>query len=73
MHLFDHTSHNYIQAVSEDLGMNFVKGFSAQFNDLVRSRERKNLLLFAEDYFRTIRNRIPVEREFPEVIESRAL
>ena len=67
MHLFDHTSHNYIQAISEDLGMRFITGYSAQFNDLMLKEERKHLLLFAENFFMGVQNGKPVPREFPEI------
>ena len=33
-HIYDHTAHNYIHAISEDLGMKYVEGFSAEMYDL---------------------------------------
>ena len=67
MHLFDHTSHNYIHSISEDLGLKYVEGFSAQFNDLINLNSRRNLLLFAENLFKTAENRVPVAPQYPRI------
>jgi len=74
-HFYDHTAHNYIQAVCEDLEMRYVDGFSAEFNDLLRPDERIQLLNFAERFFRYIEKKEPtskafmsVSREMPEYV-----
>jgi multimeric flavodoxin WrbA len=67
MHLFDHTSHNYIRGISEDLGMKYLTGYSAMFRDLTVRRERNNLLGFADDFFNHIEKGIPVAREYDPV------
>ncbi len=67
MHFFDHTSLNYIHAISEDLGMSFVTPFSVMFNQLTEFRTRKNPPLFAEDFFNHVRNKIPTPREYTPV------
>lgn len=61
---FDHVAHSYIQAVSEDLGMRHVRGFSAEMQDLLKPDSRENLDNFAERFFRTAAEGRPVERVF---------
>ncbi len=51
---FDHTAHNYIQAVSEDWQMHYWGGFSAEMYDLLKESERQRLLRFAEDFLAAI-------------------
>lgn len=72
-HFYDHTAHNYLHAVSEDLGMRYVDGYSAEFNDLLWPDERKQIEGFTELYFRHIEKQAPackafmsVTREMPE-------
>lgn len=51
IHVFDHTAHNYIHAVCDDLGMRYVGSFSADYKDLERAEERERLRLFAANFF----------------------
>ncbi len=67
MHLFDHTSLAYIHGISEDLGMRYVPGYSAQFNDLMEEEQRRQLLLFAEEFFATVGRKLPAESVYPPV------
>jgi multimeric flavodoxin WrbA len=67
MHLFDHTSLAYIHGISEDLGMSYVPGYSAQFTDLTEEEGRRQLLLFADDFIRTAEKKLPVEAVYPRV------
>src|SRR5664279_5729189 len=36
IHFFDHTAHNYIHAICDDLGMRFVESFSPDMVDLLK-------------------------------------
>ncbi len=65
MHLFDHTSLAYIHGISEDLGMSYVPAFSAQFTDLTEEEGRRQLLLFADDFIRTVEKKLAVEAVYP--------
>jgi multimeric flavodoxin WrbA len=56
-HFFDHTAHNYIHSVCEDLGMNYVGSYSADTYDLLKAEERKNFIQFATSFFKIIENR----------------
>jgi multimeric flavodoxin WrbA len=70
MHLFDHTSHAYIHGISEDLGMRYVPGWSAQFNELMEEEPRRQIVLFAEDFLKTVEKKKATERVY-EPVKSR--
>ena len=50
---YDHTAHNYIRAVCEDLGMRYVDGISFYMLDFMKEEKRKDLLIFFDNLFRT--------------------
>jgi multimeric flavodoxin WrbA len=68
IHFFDHTAHNYIHGISEDLGMNFVRSFSAEMNDLMLLQERKNLVTFAVGFIDSIQRKDTSARVFPKLV-----
>ena len=70
IHFYDHIAHNYINAISDDLDMKFAGGFSAAMYDLLKEKERKRLLLFAEHLFDAIENNIPMSKNFRPLIHS---
>src|SRR5271157_3875829 len=51
IHFYDHTAHNYINAICDDLDMKYVGFFSANMPDLLEEKKRKELTLFAEHFF----------------------
>lgn len=64
IHFFDHTAHNYINAICDDLGMNYVGHFSPDMYDLLKREERARLLLFANNFINTIENQWPTSKNF---------
>ncbi len=64
IHFFDHTAHNYMHAVCDDLRMNYIGSFSADMNDLNKKNERERLLQFADGFFEAARNKITVSRAY---------
>jgi multimeric flavodoxin WrbA len=64
IHFFDHTAHNYIRAICDDLDMKFAGSFSAGMYDLLREKERKELITFAENFFQAIETQIPTIKSF---------
>ncbi|MBN2733574.1 MAG: NAD(P)H-dependent oxidoreductase [Methanomicrobiaceae archaeon] len=48
IHFFDHTAHNYIHAISDDLNMKYTGFFSAKMDDLLNEEGRRNLISFWE-------------------------
>ena len=59
---FDHTAHNYIHAVCEDLGMRFFGSYSAAMYDLLEEAERRRLALFGRHFFEAIETEAPTPR-----------
>lgn len=51
---YDHTAHNYIREICDDLGMPFCGGYSAESSDLFKKDEREKL----EQFFRMITGRV---------------
>lgn len=70
IHFFDHTAHNYINAISDDLNMNFVGGFSAEMRDLFKSEKRLMLLKFAERFLETVKNKTATIRNFQSITKQ---
>lgn len=57
VHFYDHTAHNYMNAICDDLGMQYAGSYSAEMYDLMKDRERERLMLFAEDFFSAVENK----------------
>jgi len=69
IHFFDHTAHNYIHAICDDLKMKFVGSFSADMGDLGKEVERERLGLFAGNFFEIIENKTPTSKRYMPVIQ----
>ncbi len=65
IHFFDHTAHNYVHALCDDLGMRYLGGYSAGMYDLLSSKERKRFLLFAENFQEAVRRGAPTAIAYP--------
>ena len=48
---YDHLAHYYIHAISEDFGMHYLRGFSAEMMELLKKDERKRFRQFAMQFF----------------------
>ena len=62
IHFFDHTAHEYLHAVCDDLGMRYWGSFSAEMYDLLEEAERDRLRLFAEAFLDAVEKQVPVPR-----------
>lgn len=67
IHFFDHTAHNYMHAICDDLEMKYTGFFSAEMQDLTKEEGRKKLVLFAKDLFNHIENKLPMARRYPPI------
>ena len=67
IHFFDHTAHNYIHGICDDLGMRFVDYFAADSYDLLNEEGRKQLELFGRLFFEAVQNQVSVPRRFPRL------
>jgi len=65
IHFFDHTAHNYMHAICDDLDMNYVGFFSAEMYDLLRRNRREMFILFAQIFFEAIEKKIPTAKSYP--------
>jgi multimeric flavodoxin WrbA len=65
VHFFDHTAHNYIHAICDDLQMKYTGAYSAAMYDLMKKTERKRWLAFADKFFDAVSRRIPVTQVYP--------
>jgi multimeric flavodoxin WrbA len=68
IHFFDHTAHNYINAVCDDLNMRFVGAFSADMYDLLQTKEQDKLIRFAEHFFGAIESNILTSKNFRSLV-----
>jgi multimeric flavodoxin WrbA len=71
IHFFDHTAHNYINAICDDLDMRYVGSFSADMYDLVKAKERDKLIRFAEHFFGAIESNIPTSKNFRPLVQRK--
>lgn len=67
-HYFDHTAHNYLHAISEDLGMKFMPGYSADALELTKKACRHSLKIFFSDFLGTINNKEFLPKRFLPII-----
>ena len=67
VHYYDHTAHEYVHAVSEDLGLTYLGFHSAGMMDLTRPEERLRLERFAEHLFAAVERPTPVPRTHPSL------
>jgi multimeric flavodoxin WrbA len=68
IHYFDHTAHNYVQAICDDLGMNYVGAFSPEMRDLLKEGGQAQAQQFAQRFFDAIERRVPTARRYPPVV-----
>ena len=64
IHFYDHTAHNYLQAVCDVLNMKYVGSFSADISDLMKNKGREGLRAFAEDFFESIEAQAPTSKSY---------
>jgi len=64
IHFYDHTAHNYLHAVCDDLKMKYVGSFSADMRDLMEEKGRAGLLTFAAELYEAIENQAPTSKSY---------
>jgi multimeric flavodoxin WrbA len=68
IHFFDHTAHNYMHAVCDDLDMKYVDFFSADMNDLHKEEYRRQLTIFGQRLFSAVENHSPIQKQYPPLV-----
>ncbi len=71
VHFYDHTAHNYMRAICDDLDMRFVDSFSADMDDIFIEQMRARLLIFARNFFEAIENKLPTAKTHPPLVYSK--
>ena len=66
-HHYDHTTHDYMHGVCVDLGMAYVRGFSAGDQELLTDKGRRDLLGFARDFFLHAAGEPPIDTDIPRI------
>lgn len=70
IHFYDHTAHNYMHAVSDDLQMKFVGGISLEMYDLMKTAGRQTVLGFGKSILEAVRLDESWPREYTPIKES---
>jgi multimeric flavodoxin WrbA len=70
IHYFDHTAHNYMHGICDDLGMKFVDSFSAEMYDLTKAEGQHQLDLFGRNFLDAITRKAATWRAFPPIVPS---
>ena len=68
IHFYDHTAHNYMRAVCEDLKMNYVDAISLDIIDLMKEERRRAISIFAEGFIEAIQEQTATSRLFNPLI-----
>ena len=69
IHFFDHTAHNYVHAIWDDLEMKYSGFFSADMYDLLDERKRDNLLIFMKNFITSVMSHL-LSRNINDMISS---
>lgn len=68
IHYYDHTAHNYINGICDDLRMRYVGYYSAKIGDLRDEAKRAGFLHFAERFFAAIETDAPMVRNTQSLV-----
>jgi len=69
IHFFDHTAHNYMNAICDDLDMKYLGSFSAAMYDLLSRKGRERWTLFVSEFFEGIQNHVPTAKRFAPILD----
>ena len=64
LHIMDNFACEYIRAMSEELGMNFVASYTAETTDVTKEKERVKLLPFARYFFDSVENKRVFQKQY---------
>nr|WP_319539107.1 NAD(P)H-dependent oxidoreductase [uncultured Methanospirillum sp.] len=67
VHFFDQKVHEYLQGISEDLGMTYAGSFSAAMNDLFEEKNQRQLVLFGKDILSACSEKRSAIRAYPRI------
>ncbi|MBN2060190.1 MAG: NAD(P)H-dependent oxidoreductase [Deltaproteobacteria bacterium] len=64
INFFDHTAHNYMQGICEELGFLYVKSYSANMDDFFQLDKREKTVTFYKWFIQMVEQKIPVARKY---------
>jgi hypothetical protein len=68
IHWHDNCAHDYLRAVSEDLGMLFAGSHSPEMHDLLEEKGQRQLLAFGRHVLRYVSEKLPLQRTFQPLV-----
>lgn len=73
INFFDHTAHNYMNAICDDLGMKYFGYYSAEMNDMLKSSERKRLEAFGELFIAAVQKNEPSIKNYRPIVARKVV
>ena len=67
IHFYDHTAHNYIHSISDDLEMNYLGGIPAHMHDLTKTDVRRSLDALFANWMESAIHKLPSNPAFAPV------
>ena len=67
IHFYDHTAHNYIHGICDDLDMHYFGRFSAAMHDLLNEKKREKYLKYATLFFDSVEKKLPTSKIYPKI------
>lgn len=64
IHFFDHTAHNYMNAVCDDLDMKYLGSYSADMEDLFKEIQRQNLFNFTKNFVEDVDKGVETHKNY---------
>jgi len=68
INFYDHTAHNYMQGICDDLAMKVYGSFSAAMEDLLAEAGQQKLLAFSRGFLDAINRDAPSPKVFPPLV-----
>jgi len=68
IHFYDHTAHNYIHGICDDLEMRYFGRYSAGMNDIMKDEKRENFLNYASLFFDSVEKKVPTSKRYPKIV-----
>ncbi len=62
-HYYDHLAEEWLRSTSEDLGMSFIEGRTADSEDMLKAEHRASMRFFMHEFLAACRKKAPVERK----------
>ncbi len=67
IHYYDHTAHEYMKAVCDDLQMNFIDNISFHMHDLLKDTGQQNLIDFSRYIFDATKNKMFTPKNYNRI------